>query len=687
MIWHASGVAAASDENERSWIDRALGLFSTALPFALAVARAASAGQWRDDLPAVRDLGLVAVGVGGGLSTLVAQTLSLIPLGSRTFRAALGSAIALALASHLLYGLARRVLVRAGSGARLAAVLSAVATLTAALSPSWQREATVGGGATLAAAAALGALSLAITCLSPDKDAPDGSAGSWIALGALIGAAFAEAPMAGVAALSATAILVLQRVVLGSRFVLARAARAADRSSKTPGASPPPTPPRGDLRTLGRSLPLARALSLALVSGVIVAALLLVPVALRPLAPRAFADIGRTLSASSLAALDVASARTTALSAWTREVSLVSLGIAAAGAVIALLRARAREIFLPLLALLALDTLLPARAAGVLSSDPLASFRCLAVASIAIGSAVGVSSIVGFLLRARVPMAKSGAVLAVIFHVTLVALTSEEAGFVADRSEQLAAEVWADEALGRLEPRAAILVRSPAVAWRLWAARVTRGERPDVVVIPVPLLNRGRVASSLLAEGRAIEPLIRSFALTGDPSELALSTLADARPLHVEHDRRWPLRLVSHLAVDGLWLEYAPQPLGPSDRKATSAAQAAAVKRTLAAIAAPSLPDVSTASVLADAMEGQASALTTLGEYEAAQALFDQASALSSRRPGASGPSLRYAIGGVRRALALRQAERNERAERAERAEKAERAERAARAERASRPR
>lgn len=478
----------------------------------------------------------------------------------------------------------------------------------------------------LATAAALAAMTVALGCASPEVGAPEAGPRSWIALGALVGATFAESPMTGFAALCATAVILTHRALLGPRF------RPA--------------------------LPINRAVTLALVSAVGVAALLLAPLALRPLAARAFADIGRALSASSLAALDVASSRTTAFEAWMREVSLVSLGIAAAGVVLALVRARTRALFLPFIVFLALDTLLPARTAGALSVDPLASFRALAVASIAVGSALGVSEIVGYLRRARVPMAKSGAVLVVVFHVTLVALTSEEAGVSADRSEQLAAEVWVDEALGALEPRAAILVRSPAVAWRLWAARVTRGERPDVIVIPIPLLNRGHVAASLLAEGRAIEPLIRDFALTGEPTEVALSTLADARPLHVELDLRWSKRLVSHLAVDGLWLEYAPQPLGPSDRKLFASAQAAPMKRALSAITASLAPDASTASVVANTMAGHASVLTTLGDYESAQALFDQASALAPRGAGASGSALKYAIGGVRRALALREAER-----------------------------
>jgi hypothetical protein len=638
----ASELTSGLTSGLASGLDRALGALSAALPFGLAVARAASAGQWRDDLPAVRDLGLVAVGVGGGLSTFVAQALSLVPLGSRTFRAALGSAIALAVAAYLLYWIARGLLARAGAHPRLASVLASIATLTAALSPSWQREGTVGGGAMLATAAALGVLAVAFGMVAhTPSSAPSGGSGaprnlepgarSWIALGALLGATFAESPPAGLGALAATAI------VLVPCFTRSKHA-----------------PPRW----IGHPLPLSRAALFTTLAALTVAALFLAPLALRPVAPRAWADIGRALSASSVAAFDVASARTTALSAWSHEVSFVSLGVAAAGAVLAMLRARTRGMILPFVALLALDTLLPARVAGVLSTDPLTSLRVLALASIALCSAMGISEVVRVLLAARVPMAKSGAVLLVVFHVTLVALTSEEAGYAADRSEQLAAEVWVDEALGRLEPRAAILVRSPAVAWRLWAARITRGERPDVVVIPIPLLSRGRVASSLLATDRSLEPLLRDFALNGEPTEFSLSTTADARPLHVELDRGWSKRITTHLTVDGMWLEYAPQPLGASDRRLAASTQAAPLKRVITAINAGVVADASTASVVAETLIAQSSVLMTLGEHATAQALYDRADALLPRDSVLSGALVRQALGGIRRALASRDAGR-----------------------------
>jgi hypothetical protein len=311
---------------------------------------------------------------------------------------------------------------------------------------------------------------------------------------------------------------------------------------------------------------------------------------------------------------------------------------------VGLWRAGTRSLIAPLLALVLLDTLLPARSAGVLSADPLTSLRALAVGAIAMGSALGVCNVVELLLRLRLPMARSGAVLIVVFHLTLVALTSEEAGYAADRDEQFGAEEWADSALGRLEPSAAILVQSPAIAWRLWAARLTRGERPDVLIIPIGLLHRGRIAANLLNTEREIEPLLRDFALAGEPSEFALSKLSDVRPLHVELDRRWSKRLIAHLTIDGLWLEFAPQPLGQSDRRLSTSLSMTPIRRVMAAIAAPRLPDSSTSSVVSQALRAEATVLSVLGEYEASQSLLDRIAELAPADPFTKGSLLRHGI-------------------------------------------
>lgn len=602
-----------------SWVVAILREIASWLPFAVVVARAGSAGQWRDDLPAIRDLGLVAVGVGGGLSTVVTQTLSLLPLGPRPFRAALGSAIALALAARILFVLIRRALTASLAGPRLGATIAAIATVTAALSPTWQREATGAAGSMIATT-----LVLAAVWVRAGSDVAPFSLGprAWVGLGALAGIGVAESPPAGLAITCVVlALFVLQRI------------------EGHPWNKDLPSPP---VRVA------------AAVTAVSVAALLFAPLVLRPLAPRVWVDLGHALSSADLGGLGIEGAHTTAVAAWIREVGFLSLAIAAFGTAFAVRKRKARVLVAPFLVLVGLDLLLPARAAGGLVADPLMALRCLALAALALGSALGIHEVVRRVLAAGFPLARAAAVLVVVFHLTLAALTCEDASFAADRSDQFAAEVWTDEALGRLEPNAAILVRSPVMAWRLWAARLLRGERPDVVVIPIPLLSRGHLAGGLVARDPELAPLLRSYALTGEPSELSLSTLSDVRHLHAEFDPAWTKRLVNHLRPGGLWLEYASMPLGPSDRKQSAAAAAVQLRRVLSAITTATVPEAETAGVVMSALRADVSVLNALGETDAADQVLAHIDELSAREPAVAQAKVPYALKGMRRVLARR---------------------------------
>jgi hypothetical protein len=577
-----------------SWLDSALGAVVAALPFVVAMSRATASGQWRADASAIRDLGFVAVGLGGGVSTVVTQALTLLPLGPRSLRAALGSALALGLAAWLVYRLALRAARALRAGARLPAALAAMAALTAALSPTWQREATLGGGAMLATSLGLGALAVALACV--DRRASQlarGASLTWIGLGALLGAVFAESPpVALVASLALAAIF------------------AAERLSASGG-------PRGPLVLW----PTRRVVAWSLLACLATAALFLAPLALRPQAPRGWVELGRALVIGGLSGLAEAEPTMSALAVWQREVGLLSLGVAGLGAASALWARVGRRHVAPWLVFVLLDQL--ASSTGIPS--PL---RPLALSAIAVMSALGVHALVVALLRTRLPFMRPAAALVVAFHLMFVALTSEDAAAAADRAEQHAAEEWTDQALGLLEPRSAIFVRSPALALRLRSARVTRGERPDVLVVPAPLLGQNGVARDLAETEPASASLLRDFALTGEPSELALSTLADQRALHVETGEAWSKRLASHLTVDGLWLEYAPEPLGASDRKQT-AAKLAPIRRVLGAVSASAAPDEPTQRILVETLTAQASVLALLGEREVAETLVQRVADLS----------------------------------------------------------
>ena len=178
------------------------------MAWSLAIARGATAAQWRADLPALRDRGLVGVGAGGAVSSVVTQFFGLLPLGSQAERAAAGSALALALASASLYRLGRRVVAaRLGPHRgeaplfddRMTAVLAGVAALTTALSPSWQAEGTVGGGVAVALALVLGGLEATADLTTEGVSFSPRATRRWLGVAAYAGLAFAESPPAALA--------------------------------------------------------------------------------------------------------------------------------------------------------------------------------------------------------------------------------------------------------------------------------------------------------------------------------------------------------------------------------------------------------------------------------------------------------------------------------------------------------
>jgi hypothetical protein len=584
--------------------DHALSWVAVSMPFAIAVARASSAVQWRGDLAAVRDQGLVSVGVGGALSTMVQQAMTLLPLGAQPFRASVGSALALLLACAMLLRIARRLLSLSTLSTKLVSVLAAVATVTAGFSPSWQAEATVGGGTLLAAALALCGIDRALSLSSKGVATltPAATRG-WLVLAALTGATLAENLPCGLA---------LMAVVLATTA------------------------------TAGKWPPLRLAPALAVIA-VLVFGLLCAPAMLRQLAPRAWSDLGRALSGATLTALDVDPTRKTALIAWVQEVGFVSLGLAALGVVVGVFRDDRRASMSALVTLAVLDLVYPLSATTGVEVEPLAALRLLTLAAFALAAGLGVAEVVSFLTRLDVPMVRAASLLLVVFHMTVVAVTCEEAAFSADRSQHFAAEEWTDEALGRLPLGSAVVVHSPELAWRLWSEQTLRGGRPDVLVIPAPLLRRGIVTANLVPTEPAVAQILRDLALTGKASEFGLSALADARPLFVELDRDWDKRVVTHVTIDGPWLRYAPQALSRSDRKLPRHHALALEGRITAQITSGDTPDPSTAQVVSKTLKEHVAALSLVGMGQSSLPWLDGVERLSPSDAFVTGARLRLA--------------------------------------------
>jgi len=570
-MWHrerVTGESRSSAPPPRHWLDAWCGHGAFAIPLIVTVFRAGSSPVWRDDLPIVRALGLVPAGTEGRVTSVFVELLSLLPVGGRWLRASWVGALSLALCSYLIYLLARRVLERAVHTPRLTPSLALAGALTATLAQSFQLEGTVAGGAPMATALVLAGLLLGFETVK-HRDARLS-----VALGALVGLTLAEAHAAAL-------VLLLALLVQGASYWC---------------------------------LPRARAL-LGFCAGFLgFWGFALLPLLVRPLGAHGGLDFGHGLEASSLALVDASGARSTALGAWLTDVGVISFGLAVGGAIIGVMRKATRASLSPLLLLVLVDLAIPVSRVGVLTPDAFGSLRLLAIVALAICAALAVQTSAVALTRARIPFAEPASVLLVVFDFTLVFVGAEDSAFAADRRGEAAAEVWTDHALASVPPDGLLLLRSEAVAWRLLAARVVRGQRPDIVVVPMPLLERGNVRARLLRTEPALAPLIREVALSGRPSEYALSTLADARPLFVEFDPSFDHAQLEHLVPQAFFMRFAPEPLGRSDRVAGLQQGASEFRLVVAETEHDGERDAATRSVLIAETRGQALVAAALND-------------------------------------------------------------------------
>ena len=568
-----AGPGEASDP--RHWLE-AIGPWTAAgVPLLVTLWRITASPQWRDDLPIVRGLGLVPVGGEGAISTVLMQLLAIVPIGGRVLRAGAVSAVGAALAALALYEVARRLMASNARAPGLGAGLAIAAALLATLCPSWQIEGTVAGGATIAA------LLVWITLLA-ERDASRVDARVWLSTGLLAGLTLAESFVAAAVVL----------VAIGARLLASRR-----------------LPPRRGLLLLGGGLSVG-----ALWCGLLAL--------LRPFAARAWVDFGRDPLRAGFTS-DFLAERPGALAVWMAELGLLPLVLAAGAAAWGLARRQTRVLAVPLVVLVVADALFPATRVARLSVDPLIPLRLLALGSLAALVALGIHTLALGLRRSRVPLAQPIAVLLVVGAFTLVLVTMEDSGHLANRRGKVAAEIWTDEAFTALPPRSLVLVRSEAVAWRLWSARVVRGERPDVVVVPMHLLSRGTVARRLLGMEPAMAGLVRDMAIAGRPSEYSLSALADARPLYVELDPTWDRRLFDHLVPGTMWIRFAPHALGRSDRRLALEREKSAFERVWGSASDPIQRDEATLAMLMLRGRDRAVALAALGDRRSVGATLE----------------------------------------------------------------
>jgi len=120
----------------------------------------------------------------------------------------------------------------------------------------------------------------------------------------------------------------------------------------------------------------------------------------------------------------------------------------------------------------------------------------------------------------------------------------------------------------------------------------------------------------------ALSLLLRDVAMDGTPGELAISRLADSRPLYGEMDPSWNAKIAAHLAPDGLWLRVHAQPQGLSDRKLAIAATIKPFEQLAAAVRVGDEIDRASEAMLLAVVRQQTVAMALAGDKKATRELL-----------------------------------------------------------------
>lgn len=556
------------------------------LPMAFAITQLSLAPQWRDDPALVRGLGLAPSLGSGAVSSVAIAVATALPIGTMAVRGALVSALAAGWLGSLLYRLVLLVLRPLGQSSYFP-FLACVASLVATMAPVVQREASVAGGATLAASF------VAASWLAARKAPEQHSVAIW--MGGLVALAGVESLVAG--ALAAVA-------VVATTFV---------HRDRRHGVLAP-----------------------ALLGFAGIAVLTAVTIVLRPVHSSA-SLINPSMWGDALVAFQGRSLQTRAVFAWANDLGVIGVSLAALGILACWRFPAARPAALPAALLMAVDLIAPSSPAAAFGSDPWAVARLLATCAMGIPVAFGVVTAARLVRATHAPFAGPAAILVSVFHTALIFISVEESLLRVDRSNQNGGALWTFEAVDRLPQHALVLVRSEPLAWRVMSAQMVAGRRPDLLIVPLPLLSRSSVATSLLRAEPALAPLLRDLSVTGAPSEYALSNLADARPVFVELDPAWDKRLLTHTAPSNLWLRFTAQSFGPSDRKMMS--DYPVFDRILSAAIDGEHRDDATAQVLIELTRSRATAATAWNDKEALNRAWERYTAITGENPPQPVPS------------------------------------------------
>lgn len=111
----------------------------------------------------------------------------------------------------------------------------------------------------------------------------------------------------------------------------------------------------------------------------------------------------------------------------------------------------------------------------------------------------------------------------------------------------------------QLPARAVVLESSPQTVFRRAELRAVEGARPDITFVPLPFLRYPQASEHVIARDRALTPVVVSYAAGHDAltDPAPLVQLARERPLFIELDARIDPRVYPVLAAGGVYAQVA----------------------------------------------------------------------------------------------------------------------------------
>jgi hypothetical protein len=138
-----------------------------------------------------------------------------------------------------------------------------------------------------------------------------------------------------------------------------------------------------------------------------------------------------------------------------------------------------------------------------------------------------------------------------------------------------------------LPPRAVVLAHSPATMFRFWGGRATEQLRPDVTLVPMPLVTYPGMVDRLVEDVPGLRKVLRGYLVRGELRQPDLQSLAARRPLLIEMDPRVPPQLYETLVPRGLYHEILADGTTDEDERLGAEQQAQTWQRLYALLGKP----------------------------------------------------------------------------------------------------